>query len=206
MPGYHFDVFLSYLHEAPCGPWVKDHFLPFFQFQLGNALNRRAHIFFDRTGLRVGDIWPQKLHNALAHSRCLLAVWSPLYFQSEWCSNESEIMRFRQEQLGLGTIQNPKSLIGGVKINDGDFFPAYAKQCQWADFEKYFIDGPTFYQSPLHAQFQLDIVPLAKDVAQVIANAPAWSAEWLTAPWTVDVIARKQPPTPPLVPQPILNF
>ena len=105
----------------------------------------------------------------------------------------------------MGKREKPKGIIGGVKINDGQFFPSFAKQSQWADFEKYFIDGPTFYQSPLHAQFQLDIVPLANDVAEVIANAPEWSADWLTPAWTDDVIARKQPPTPPLVPQPVLN-
>jgi hypothetical protein len=205
MSGYHYDVFLSYLHDPPCGRWVKDHFLPYFLFQLGNALNRHAHVFFDRTGLHLGDNWPLKLHQALAHSRCLLAIWSPLYFQSEWCSNESEIMRFRQEKLGLGTIDNPRGLIGGVKINDGIFFPPYAKKSQWADFEKYFIDGPTFYQTPLHAEFQRDIVPLANDVAEVIAGAPAWSADWLTDPWTNDVIARKPAPVAPLVPQPVLS-
>jgi len=51
---YEWDVFLSYLHERPCGSWVKDHFLPYFTFDLGNALNRKARIFLIGQGSILG--------------------------------------------------------------------------------------------------------------------------------------------------------
>ncbi|MGO8698229.1 MAG: TIR domain-containing protein [Limisphaerales bacterium] len=74
---YIYEAFLSYLRERPCGPWVKDHFLPYFSHQLGNALNREAKVFFDQAEIHAGQKWPQTLKQALVHSRCLVAVWSP---------------------------------------------------------------------------------------------------------------------------------
>src|SRR5436309_195576 len=44
---YKHDVFLSYLHVRPSGTWVHEHFLPYFAFQLGNALNRWPEMFVD---------------------------------------------------------------------------------------------------------------------------------------------------------------
>src|SRR5258708_12146236 len=79
---YEWDVFLSYLHERPSGPWVNDHLLPYFTFQLGNALNQRAKIFYDRTGIHSGQKWPARPKQALSRSRCLVGILSPFYFHS----------------------------------------------------------------------------------------------------------------------------
>src|SRR3974377_2085082 len=65
---YDWDVFLSYLHERPSGIWVNEHFLPYFKFDLGNALNRRARIFIDREGIHSGQKWPARIKHALARS------------------------------------------------------------------------------------------------------------------------------------------
>ena len=141
---YQYDVFLSYLHEPPSGTWVHDHFLPYFTFQLGNALNRRTDIFVDRTGIHLGEKWPIRLKQALAHSRCLVGVWAPLYFQSDWCQKECAIICHRERKLGYGRGQNSEGLLIGVKVNDGIHFPKFAKESQFADFEKYFFDGQGF--------------------------------------------------------------
>jgi hypothetical protein len=203
---YAFDVFLSYLHERPCGPWVNDHFLPYFSPQLSNALGgRKVSIFYDRTGIHSGEKWPARLKHALAHSRCLVSIWSPQYFHSEWCAYESAIIRHRELELGYGTPERPNGLIVGVKVNDGIHFPAYAKDTHRADFEPYFFDGPGFTLTALHVDFQRAIVPLTIDVARVIQNAPLWSAEWLMPKWTDDVMARVQMPGPSFVAQPLIT-
>ncbi|MBI4659921.1 MAG: toll/interleukin-1 receptor domain-containing protein [Verrucomicrobia bacterium] len=176
MMGYQHDVFLSYLHEKPCGTWVVEHFLPYFQQFLGNALNRPASVFLDRTGIHLGQKWPARLRSALAHSRCLVGVWSPLYFHAEWCQCECAVMLHREAQLGYGTAQNPDGLMIGVKVNDGIHFPGFAQDSQYADFEGYFFDGPAFAQSPLHVEFQKAIVALANDVARIVNGAPKWSS------------------------------
>src|SRR5947208_5875856 len=141
---YKHDVFLSYLHVRPSGTWVHEHFLPYFAFQLGNALNRWPEIFVDRTGIHLGEKWPIRLKKALAHSRCLVGIWTPLYFQSEWCQCECSVMRHRETQLGYGTSQRPDGLIVGIKVNDGIHFPEFARERQYADFEAFFFDGPAF--------------------------------------------------------------
>jgi hypothetical protein len=205
MAGYAYDVFLSYLRERPCGPWVNDHLLPYLSHQLGNALNRKASVFVDRSEIRSGQKWPARLKQALAQSACLVGVWSPLYFQSDWCLSECEVMRHRESQLGYGTAERPDGLIVGIRVNDGLHFPDFAKNTQHADFERFFFDGPAFLQSPLHIDFQKAIVPLANDIAKIVAAAPPWSSEWSTAAWLDDVIARVQVPRKPKAAQPTIS-
>lgn len=204
---YQYDVFLSYLHECPSGPWVNDHFLPYFRHQLGNALGGRdARIFYDRDGIHCGQKWPAALKEALAHSSCLLGIWNPKYFHSQWCQNETAIMRHREVKLGYGSGDKKKEgLIVGVRVNDGNWFPQYAKDSQRADFGPYYVDGPGFRQTPLFVDFQKAIVPLSEDVARVVNGAPVWSAEWATAAWTDDIIAGIQVPAAPIVAQPLIT-
>jgi hypothetical protein len=202
---YEFDVFLSYRREKPSESWVHDHFLPYFKPALGDALARPAQVFVDRTGIRAGQKWPARLKQALAHSRCLLGIWSPLYFWSEWCQCESAVMRHRELQLGFGTNANPNGLIIGIKVNDGIHFPDFARESHRVDFEPYFFDGPAFNQSPLHIEFQRAVRLFAADAAHIVKSAPAWSAEWATAPWMDDIVATVQTPASPKVSQPLLS-
>lgn len=202
--GYDYDVFLSYLHEKPSGTWVMEHFLPYFQHQLGNALGRRAALFIDRTGIHLGQKWPARLKQALARSCCLVGIWSPLYFQSEWCLCECAVMRHREEKLGFGTRENTEGLIVGVRVNDGDHFPPYAKESQSGDMRQFFYDGNGFTQSPLYVDFQKRVNEFATEVARVVNNAPAWSEEWATKEWLDDVFAGISAGAAPKASQPLL--
>jgi TIR domain len=202
---YQFDVFLSYLRQKPCDGWVRDHFLPYFQFQLGNALNRPLTIFVDTDEIHVGQKWPNRLREALAHSRCLVGIWTPLYFHSKWCRIESAIFAHREKQLGIGQNDDSDGLIAGIKVNDGIHFPEFAKESQYADFERYFFDGPGFTKSERYVEFQEAIPPLCTDVARIIDNVPAWSEEWCTKAWIDDVIATLDAVPPADVPQPLLG-
>ncbi len=203
--GYEHDVFLSYLHEKPSGTWVTQHFLPYFQHQLGNALARRANLFIDRTGIHLGQKWPTRIKQALARSRCLVGIWSPLYFQSLWCLSECAVMRHREANLGFGTGGNAEGLIVGVRVNDGIHFPDYARDSQSADMEPYFFDEQGFTQSALYVDFQKKVADLAKEVARVVNNAPTWSDDWLTAAWLDDVVAGIQVGPAPTASQPLLT-
>jgi hypothetical protein len=201
---YEWDVFLSYLHERPSGTWVNDHLLPYLRPALGNALNQKAKVFYDRSGVHPGQKWPACLKHALSRSRCLVGIWSPLYFQSDWCLSECAVMLHREAQLGYGTTQRPDGLVVGIKVDDGDFFPTYATESQYADFEPFFFDGPAFLQSPLHMDFQKAVRALATEVARIVRVAPPWSAEWETDPWLEDIVRKVQLPTKPQVAQPLI--
>ncbi len=202
---YEYDVFLSYLHEKPSGPWVNDHFLPYFRPALCDALARRASVFLDRTGIRSGQKWPARLKHALARSRCLVGIWSPMYFRSEWCQFECAVMLHRERQLGYGTSRKPDGLVIGVKVYDGIHFPDFAKDSQRADFEPYFFDGPAFNLCPLHIDFQRAIRPFAEDVARIVRGVPPWLPEWASGPWVDDIVAGIRTPARPKVSQPLLS-
>jgi len=110
--GYEYDAFVSYKRGFPFGDWVHETFLPLFEPLLVNALNQpSAKVFVDTAEIRPGESWPISLKNALAHSRCLVAIWSPSYFHSESCKRELSVLLRRERQEGYRTLQKPNGLI-----------------------------------------------------------------------------------------------
>jgi hypothetical protein len=124
---YKYDIFLSYTHDEQMEEWVHKHFVPFLKPFIGNALNRPITIFVDRSGINTGDSWPLRLRQALAYSRCLLPVWTPLYFHCDWCIRECGAMLLRETRTGLRSVQKPHGLVIPVNVFDGKFFPARAR-------------------------------------------------------------------------------
>jgi hypothetical protein len=192
---YEYDVFLSYMHDGQMEGWVGQHLVPFLTSFVGNALNRPASIFFDRTGIRSGDAWPLRLQKALAKSRCLVPVWSPLYFHSEWCRRESTVMLFREAQLGFRTVQVPNGLVVPVNVFDGSFFPKRARDIQWLDCRKYWIIGEGFAKTERYVEFQDALREWSADVARAVHSAPEWDDGWLTAPWMEVADSDLMPPS-----------
>ena len=83
---YRYDVFVSYgdigrIHSGYEG------FLGKFSTYLAQELGRRPKIFIDDM-IEAGHSWPHALAYALARSRVLVALWTPLYFKSPWCISE----------------------------------------------------------------------------------------------------------------------
>ena len=151
---YKYDIFVSYMHDQQMESWVHQHLIPFMQSFIGNALNSPIEIFIDRKGIASGDAWPLRLQQALAQSRCLIAIWSPLYFHSSWCRRECAVMLHRETKLGYRTILNPKGLVIPIKVFDGKFFPPKARQIHWIDFGKYWIIGDGFSKTERYVEFQ----------------------------------------------------
>jgi TIR domain len=180
---YEWDIFISYENDAQMGPWVVDHLAPFVRSFVGNAANRPISVFVDRTRIQAGDSWPNVLRRALATSRCMVAVWSPLYFFSEWCRREAAVIIHREEKYGFRTLHQPRGLLVPVSVFDGDFFPARAKQIQWRDLQNYWIAGAGFSVTSRFVDFQDAIRSMSHDVASSLAAAPPWTDAWLTDEW-----------------------
>jgi hypothetical protein len=178
---YEHDIFVSYMHDGQMQGWVGQHLVPFLESFVGNALNRPTKIFVDRAGIRTGDSWPSRLQRAIARSRCMVAVWSPLYFHSEWCRREAAAMLYREAQCGFRTADRPGGLIIPINVFDGQFFPRRAKEIQWLDCRKYWIVGEGFIKTERYVEFQDVLRTWADDVAIAIETAPEWDAAWLTA-------------------------
>ncbi len=83
---YTYDVFISYRHETPVLEWVLEHFYYLLKAWLPQYMpvDHKPRIFID-TQIETGFQWSIKLQNELKRSRCLISVWSPVYFQSDWC-------------------------------------------------------------------------------------------------------------------------
>lgn len=181
---YEYDVFLSYKRGFPFGDWVHKHFLPFFEGYVEGALNRPLKTFVDTSGIATGDAWPERLKRALGHSRCLVAIWSPQYFHSEWCRRECAVMLHREERLGFRTLDNPAGLVLPVCVFDGEHFPERARNIQYLDCNDYFLVGDSFTMAAEYIRFQQELKSWAFEVAGAIDRAPDWNESWLHPDWT----------------------
>jgi hypothetical protein len=94
------DVFISYTHRGAVQKWVQylyellEDWLPYY-------LPYPPKIFID-FDIEAGTEWPTRLQRELKMSRCMLAVLSPVYFQSKWCLAEFESFRDREVILTYG--------------------------------------------------------------------------------------------------------
>lgn len=135
---YVYDVFVSYRRRQPVLDWVKNHFYPLLEQRLPDELpvDHKTRIFVDWDEIEIGSAWPAKLSQALKRSRCILPVWSPEYFRSDWCLAEWKTMMERERLLGLRTEQRPGGLIFPVIFADGEHFPQEARVVQSKDLRK----------------------------------------------------------------------
>ena len=70
--------------------------------------------FYDGTGIQQGDQWPQTLGTALNACRSLVCVYSPAYFDSEYCGKELAVFNSRVDAYMNGAVQGtqrPKLII-----------------------------------------------------------------------------------------------
>lgn len=181
---YLHDVFLSYRRSSPVGDWVHNHFVPELNNWLPGEVGRQVSIFIDdgyrvgSQGIQLGADWPLALQQALARSRCLLAVFSPDYFWSKWCFAELETVRNREQLLGYRTAANPAGLIQAVKFNDGQNFPPIAARVQYHDFEPWNIYVPVYRETCEYPRFIREVQVFCRRLATAINGAPPWDGTW----------------------------
>lgn len=176
---YEYDVFVSYRHKEPALGWVKNHFYPLLEQWLPNAMpvEHKTTIFVDWEEIETGAAWPAKLQQALNRSRCLIPVWTPEYFRSDWCLAEWKTMMERERLLGLRTEQKPGGLIYPVVIYDGEHFPKDARNTQQKDLSDWNFRYPHFRDNPAYLDFDKQMQMLVKELAHMIRRAPAWQ-DW----------------------------
>jgi hypothetical protein len=177
--GYEYDVFLSYTRRAGGAVWVKEHFHPALRDALENCMPRKPKIFvdFEQKG---GTVWRQEVERSLLRSRLLVAVYSPPYFRSDWCLAEWTTMIERCRKLGLGTKENPRSLIHGIRHHDGDYYPAEAKAGIMWDFRRWnkALKYETYSRTDDYPEFLNQVELVAHQVACHLDEAPEWDENW----------------------------
>lgn len=177
---YEYDVFLSYRQGRLFGRWVHETFLELFEDYLTEALNKpKAAIFVDRGEIKAGDTLPPRIKDALARSRCMVAVWVPSYFHSHWCQRELSAMLWRERQLGYRTPQKPGGLVLPIRLFDGAYFPRFTQHIVQFDCTRFARVRAGFLDSPRYLEFQDKLIEWVDAVAQTIQQAPDWQPEWL---------------------------
>ena len=136
-------------------------------------------MFFFDSDIPGGSSWQEKLKNALVYSRCLVAIWSPNYFLSQWCNFECFTMLHREQSLSYRTLENPGGLIVPISVHDGERFPDFAKNIQYAPWQKFARVGEGFKKTERYVELQDNISEWVNDVANAINNAPEWNPDWL---------------------------
>ncbi|MGX7825770.1 TIR domain-containing protein [Actinokineospora sp. 24-640] len=177
--GYEYDVFISYTRKAGAGTWVKENFYPALKDSLDNEMGREPTLHVDWEQ-ETGVSWPPNLERSLLRSRVMVAVLSPPYFRSSWCLAEWASMDARNQALGLGTSNNPKNLIHGVRYADGRHFPPEAACVMMRDFTAWNVPlhYDAFSRTPAYVDFYAAVQVLARDIAARIDDVPPWDSAW----------------------------
>lgn len=190
---YEYEVFVSYRRAERLQPggvvtlgeegvWVHDVFLPVFRNRLDHCFPG-ARIAFD-ANLPYGIDWEPTIQRWVLRSKCLVAVWSPMYFRSRYCRTEFHSMLQRQRQRGApdGGAPEPAPLVVPLAFSrSNEWFDDDAKALQYARDLAEFSDAT----SPIRIEerrmaFVAALDRLCDQVRAAIGAAPDWRPDF---PW-----------------------
>lgn len=174
---YDYDVFLSYTTASSNGAWVKEHFRGVLLDLLDNAMPRQPKMFVFEDQ-ETATAWPENLAGALARSRVLVAVVSPPYFRSAWCTAEWASMAERERMCGMGTTDDPRLLIHPVVYADGKHFPPDARRNYSRDFSRWNYPNSHFKDTRPYLDFYDAVKKLAEEIAQRLDDVPDWRQDF----------------------------
>lgn len=177
--GYEYDVFISYRRSGQWPEWVENIFIPLFKhyLEMDIPFRREPKIFVDYE-IDTGDSWPLRLAKEHSQSRILVALWTPSYFNSNWCMAELTLMYARENECGYRTRHQPEGLIVPATLHDGDRFPNKAKQIGWVNFQDcahvWVAEG-----SETKEKLSRKICDWMPNVASAIKHVPDYNPDWI---------------------------
>jgi len=169
--GYEYDVYISYRRDVLTMRWIEEHFFPMFLSFLDMESPNGASVFFDKRSVMTGSIWPLELERSLQRSRCLLPLFTPVYFRSELCLRE--LFTFYEREKCTST-----QLIVPLVLFNGQVFPDYVKSLKQFDMQPFFITGSAFSKTSKYIDFESAIRDLAKYVVNIVEKSPPFNADW----------------------------
>ena len=177
---YKFDIFISYSRFGSVGKWLLNHFHPKFRDCLADQMAQTPRVFLDKTMPR-GVQWPEELEKALRHSKIMVALLTPPYFQSAWCTAEMDTMRAREKMLGLAGQACPQGLVYPILYSDSDNFPDHARRISRWDFKDLSTPEMVFQESRDWILFHRRVTEVAQDLAELLKQVPDWQPDWPVA-------------------------
>ena len=191
---YQYDVFISYKRGWRTESWLIQHFLPLFSDCLHNCVyetcGRSADpIFLDISeisaevrsdkrldgyrGIEPGAQWQQALVQAIGHSRCLLALWSPSYFYSDWCMKEWESFHVRGAN-GVGGVCTPITV---CDCEDATTLPSTLGTFEHFRFNDTYFVGGALINMAEYVTLQRLCDQLARSIARKLKHVTGFQ-EW----------------------------
>jgi len=205
MEDYKYDVFISYERDGLTTGWITEHFLPHFRTWVrmeieGICKRKSLPLFFDSSqtdpnfptdlkqkveGIKPGANWDNALRDAIRASRCMVGIWNPPYFYSDWCNLEWQSFDRRADKTG-------RDVLLAASVHDGSSFPKKAAARQCLDFSSYVLFGPALTNSKIYVDFQQAVKLLAHHVALSVSEAPPFES------WPLAEDIPEPPPPPPI--------
>lgn len=190
---YKYDFFISYSRQGSVQKWLLTHFHKKLVEYLADECAPVPKVYVDRTMPRAVE-WAHNLENSLRHSKIMIQLLTPPYFESGWCMAELESMRAREAMLGLAGADISQGLIYPILYSDSDNFPDVGRMRSWQDFKEYAHPDPVYQDSVDYLAFCRQVRVLAHDLVQLAKQVPPWDPKW-------PIVERPDPvviPPPPL--------
>ncbi len=171
MSGYIYDAFFSYKRDMLSNKW-HEKVMSILEYWIKMELNKTdIKIFIDTENIETGEKWQKKIANSLKKSKCLIAMLSPDYFNSQWCLSEWKTFINREKDHGIRF----SGLIAPARYHDGNHYPKEAKDIQSVDFSEYSSTMEAFWKTEDAYEFEkVKLKAFAKDVARKINRAPEY--------------------------------
>jgi hypothetical protein len=191
--GYKFDVFISYSRYGSVRKWLQNHFYEKLCECLADQFAPSMKVYVDWEMRRAAH-WPSDLQIALRHSKIMIQLLTPPYFESPWCMAELHSMRAREKLLGLAGPEISQGLIYPILYSDSENFPIEGRQRSWLDFKEFAHPDPVYQQTVDFIRFHRKVNELARDLVQLVQQVPDWQPDW-------PIVEKPDPvlsPSPPL--------
>lgn len=196
MSGYEYDVFISYSRGNSSGRnafwWVRNHFHRKLADCLADHIAPAPKVYIDKQ-MERGVHWPSELERALLHSKIMIPVLAPYYFESRWCMAEWRSMTARERLLGLASRDRPHGLIFPVLFSDSENFPREGRERSWWDFKRWAIPEESYKDTREWPDFHREVSRFAAEIVNLLKRIPQWQPGWPV-----------ERPDPPMLPPPPL--
>lgn len=161
---YLHDVFYSY--DTSMSDWVLD-FTERLNQELARLRGQSPNTFIDVREIRAGDLWIEKLSEALLRSKILVAFVTPRYLTSPHATGEFRAF-LERAHLTKKRVLLPLLL-------RGDDFPEDLREVYWIDLRDLPLQKATARSS---AAPELEIHKIAKTLDELINQAPEFDPGW----------------------------
>jgi len=170
-PGYEFDVYISYAHDAVLTDYLRA-FVEQLEQWIGFATGEDARIFFDFRELSLGDAWTEQISGNLSRSKVLVAILTPRYFTSK--STKAEWLVFEEREQLSGSAP----LIMPILMHKGSDLSEWVATRQFFDLSDMPLHAGAFRDKRRSLQMTERVQELAKLIAEQLSNVPPYDPAW----------------------------